>query len=937
MSGFGGEARADNHIQVSGCAGTEGTNYFAEDYLVYCSSAATGSDIGIDLTDATISLPTNYVGYSGVWGYHTGTGNINIKIEGGSVTTPALQDAHGVYGYHAGTGDIDIKILQVHAITTEGNGAHGVYGLHFGTSNIGNIGINVQDSAITTSGTAAYGILGRHNGTGDISIKAEGGSVTTSGAAARAVYGWHEGVGNIDILVKDSTLTTSGVTPLGDGSRAVFGLHRGTRGNLGIGVQDSTIMASGFGIQADSLSGTGNVNIEVKGSAVTSSGDAIYGLLRGDDGNIDIKVLGDSTITASGRGIRVDNRGTGDINIEVKDSTVKSSGHAIDGNFSGVGDLSIVVQGSTVATSGLGRGINSERVSTGDIRMDVRNSIITATREGIHGLHWGVGNLDIDVQGSTVTASGNNSAVYGSHQGAGHLRINVKDSTLKALGTGSGARGILGWRRGDGSLNIDVRGSTVTTMQAKAHGIHGYHWGTGSHVNIDLQGGSVHASGPDAHGIKAGELFGSVSYAWRDGEGYSRQTVTVNGAVRGGSGDAAGVYLAGGGRVVVGPNGRVGAASGIAIRAVGRGSDGLPSPLSVDFRLDGNPMQEALGSGRIVNNDGSTELRINGVRLYDSAEGVTDRWTANGAWDVRTRAAEAGGIKVTEAYAPRAELYESLPGLLLRLDAGAPVRRPEEPAWARFAYGVGSGDPKRSQTGANYDFDRAEAMVGLSRSWANGFGGSLWLRHVQSEVKADTVSGAGELELHGAGAGMSAHWRGAGGLEISGEVSLTDFDVDADSKRHGRLARDVGAELWQARLAVAYRMEQAEGLVLSPRAWAWHAEADVDPFTDTVGSRVAYADESRSAAGLGVLAEVTQPEYSLYGSLDVESMFAGEETVAQVSGQGLGSESKRTQVLVGMGGRWQGERVVLQGGLRLADPGRKNQEASASVSISGSF
>jgi len=397
------------------------------------------------------------------------------------------------------------------------------------------------------------------------------------------------------------------------------------------------------------------------------------------------------------------------------------------------------------------------------------------------------------------------------------------------------------------------------------------------------------------------------------------------------------VYLAGGGRVVVSPNGRVGAASGIAIRAVGRGSDGLPSPLSVDFRLDGNPMQEALGSGRIVNDDGSTELRINGVRLYDSTEGVTDRWTANGAWDVRTRAAEAGGIRVTEAYAPRAELYESLPGLLLRLDAGAPVRRPEEPAWARFAYGVGSGDPKRSQTGANYDFDRAEAMAGLSRSWANGFGGSLWLRHVQSEVKADAVSGAGELELHGAGAGMSAHWRGAGGLEISGEVSLTDFGVDADSKRHGRLARDVGAELWQARLAVAYRMEQAEGLVLSPRAWAWHAEADIDPFTDTVGSRVAYADESRSAAGLGVLAEVTQPEYSLYGSLDVESVFAGEETVAQVSGQGLGSESKRTQVLVGMGGRWQGERVVLQGGLRLADPGGKNQEASASFSLGGSF
>ena len=51
-----------------------------------------------------------------------------------------------------------------------------------------------------------------------------------------------------------------------------------------------------------------------------------------------------------------------------------------------------------------------------------------------------------------------------------------------------------------------------------------------------------------------------------DDERYGRQTVTVNGQV---IGNAAGVYLDGGGRVVIGPQGSVGAASGIAILATG--------------------------------------------------------------------------------------------------------------------------------------------------------------------------------------------------------------------------------------------------------------------------------------------------------------------------------------------------------------------------------
>ena len=897
------------------------TNTPAPQGWVYCSDAS-DSDINIDLDGVTVELPANAAGWSGVWGYHTGTGNINIKAEGGSVTTPVLLNAHGIFGWHAGTGDIDIKVLQGHAVMTEGNSAHGVYGLHFGAGNLGNIGINVQDSAITTSGDQAYGVYGLHNGTGDIGIEIQDSTVSLSGGGkAYGVFGRHLGTGDVNIEVRGSTITTSD-----DRVNGIVGWQESTNapGDVSIEVQDSTISTLGaqaHGIWGDNR-GTGDISIGVRDSTISISGDRAYGVhsQHRDTGDTSIKIQS-SSITTSGDGAdgiwgQHLTANDGDLDIEIQGGTISTSGedaHGIYGHHQNTGGLGIEVQNSAINTSGANSyGIYAQRTNTGDVSIKVRDSTISTlgpSAYGIYGQNRSNGDLVIGVRSSTVTTSGGNvHGIYADKDHAtntGHLRINVKDST-------------------------------VTTSGAMAHAVYGQHAGIGN-LDIDVQGGFVHASGPDAHGIQAGRLYSGVSHFRRDVEGYSRQTVTVNGVVRGGSSDAAGVYLAGGGRVVIGPRGRVGAASGVAVRAAGIGPHGEPSLLNVDFQLDGSPIQEALGSGRIVNNNGPTELRINGVMLYDSAEGVAGRWVPNGAWDVMARAAAEGGIGMTDVYASRAELYESLPGLLLRLDAGAPVRRPEDPAWLRFDYGVGDGDPKRSQTGANYDFDRAEAAVGTSRNWENGFGGSLWLRHLQSEVKSDAVSGAGELELHGVGAGMAVHWRGAGGLEVSGEVSLTDFDVDADSKRHGRLARDVGAELWQARLAVEYRMGQANGLALFPRAWAWHAEADIDDFTDAVGSRVRYADESRSTVGLGVLAEVTQLEYSLYGSLDLESVFAGEETVVQVSGQQLASESKRTRVLAGMGGRWQGQRVTLHGGLRLADPGGKNQEISASVLISGSF
>ena len=105
----------------------------------------------------------------------------------------------------------------------------------------------------------------------------------------------------------------------------------------------------------------------------------------------------------------------------------------------------------------------------------------------------------------------------------------------------------------------------------------------------------------------------------------------------GGTGDgAAGIFLAGGGRLVIGPKGSVGALSGIAILAAGDNVvDGqtLPRKLLVHLPPGGRPVSDLL-NGTIENDDGETVFAVNGVILYDSETGATELWAANGARDL---------------------------------------------------------------------------------------------------------------------------------------------------------------------------------------------------------------------------------------------------------------------------------------------------------------
>ncbi len=502
---------------------------------------------------------------------------------------------------------------------------------------------------------------------------------------------------------------------------------------------------------------------------------------------------------------------------------------------------------------------------------------------GVYGLHQGTsGNVDISVQGGSITTENTNShGVSGIHQGNGDIDISVQDAAIRTESTGiyrnigTLAHGVLGYHTGSGNIDISVQGGSITTMGSysygfrgdhrgdgditiasggsittagdNAHGVVAYHYGTMDSRTIAVTvGGTISAGGAGAHGVRIGALNAegeAARAAGMDADGYRRQTVTVNGAVMGGTG--AGVYLAGGGLVVIGPKGSVGAESGIAILATGDtpvpGGDPLKPRLHVSMNLDGRRAAEVLDDDWIVNDGGETTIVVNNVKLHDGAAGVTGLTAPNGtrdvliiqtegvtvdrstgAWVVSQRAAGVIAdrdfsaddftesskpetpeeptekpktpVRIIEVYAPRAAVYEALPGLLLGLtgggrdgarlsggrrrygsdqrsaydfkrlaadyeslpgvfrlggSAGERLRLGGSPVWVRLSGGKGSYKSGEASVGAAYDFRRlaAEAGADVAFPWNKDITGTVSVRHVQASARGWACPGAARAAI----------------------------------------------------------------------------------------------------------------------------------------------------------------------------------------------
>ena len=1009
----------------------------------------------------------------------TSTDDIDIDVVDFDITTTG-DSIRGIYVDHRGAGKIIIKV-QGGTINTTGYYAEGVNGEHF--SGAGDVIITLIDSTIITSGESAEGVEGAHEGTGNITIDLTNPDITTGGPYAHGVFGHQRGVssepnvGNIDIDARGGTITTTG-----DSSDGIYAYRQdnASDGGIDIDARNITIDVTGDGVSGlDESRGSGDIIITLNNAIITTSDVSavgVYGANQGT-GNITINLTG-ATIDALGAyalGVyahqQLGTTSPGDIkNIKITaaNTAITSDGTGILGRREALGEgvIDIDVNGGSITTKGLlSHGVRGFHESTGDITIDLKGGVTIITESvdldpdyddtfshGIYGDHRGgfgeMNDIDIDVNGGSITTRGVNSyGIYARNRTAGDITINTS--------------------------------ATVITEGAGGHGVYTELDEGEGEISVSVGGGSVTASGMDSSGVKVGYVNASglperVADHDDNADGYRRQTVTVNGDVFGGTGDAAGVFLAGGGRVVIGPRGSVGADSGIAILATGAtpGFSGEPK-LRVDMNPGGRQVAEVIGDDWIINDGGETTIAVNGVVLHEGASGVTGRTARNGAWNVTMRdegvtvtdradpdpvnwtiTAPAAGViadrdfstedfnearrppppptcpegqvgtppdcmtpqnlvfggsgdavagflagggqvvkqvfgglvdaaavflagggqvagepaasviagrafsaevfieapdsrNLHEVYAPRAAVYEALPGFLLRLNGGGPegerLRSPGSPVWAKLSGGRGSYESERASVGAEYDFNRFTAQVGLDVGMGEHFTGSISVRHVTGSAEVSAPTGGGDIEAKGIGVSLGASWKGAGGYYANGSLSLTDYDMELASgdRSVGTLQKDAAARGNSLGIEAGRRIKMNGKMNLTPRAWMTRSEVSIDKFTDSTGAHFSLDDAMRLTGGVGVVAETARTwdggSFSLRGSLDLEQKIDDVETAVDVSGERLESKSTKTRFLFGLGGVYRKGRFSVSGEVSVGGLGSDDAEYAGRVTLGMRF
>ncbi len=835
---------------------------------------------------------------------------ILIDARGITITTT---DETGVTARHAGTGRIQIDVSES-TINTTGRNAVGIHGSHQDSPGSGEIRINSINTDITTTGAHGWGIEAAKKGAtsdGNIVVEMNGGSIMTEGSNATGIFTYadHEaGDSTISVTVKGGARIETN-HPLVDMNAQNPGVHavnnKSGSGNVIITLENATIETDGDGLKAERYFGPGNIIITATDSTITTKG-----------------VLA----------------------------------HAIRVRHEGMGDIIIRATGVDIKTTATG------------FSPTYRPMEITFS-QGIQAWSNRTGDIIVDVRGGSIDTAGNYSfGIYvNKHENDGNIMVTT------------------------------AQGNTLTTMGENAHGIVTYHSGSLDTNRMDVTvGGTITTTGDGAQGVRVGSLTdeGITRLVAPIGtDGYRNQTVTVNGSI---TSTEEGVFLAGGGKVFIGPMGMIRSESGVAILAIGDtpgANDGDPPikpKLLVDMNLDGRKVVEVIGDNWIINDGGETTIAVNDIVLHEGDTGVTGLTAPNGAWNVTMR---EEGVTVNrddpaswvisepavnvvvdrdfstqdftearrpqpvpapdpetdtdtdtempvfmEEYAPRAALYESLPGFLLRMaDRGRLNHRPVSPVWMVFSGGNGSVDPSRSTTGAEYDYDRSMVQFGMNLIFGEGLEGWFAIHYTQGDSEVSSPTGGGDMDAEGAGAAFNIQWQHASGYYVDGRTSFTAYDVDLSSDDVGRLRSSVDALGVSFNLETGLRLAMGESLHLTPRAWLSHSSIDIDSFTDAVDAKASFPDEVRLTGGFGALAETMQPwkggELTWHGSLDIEQMLNSRSTRVDVSGEQLKTETVSTRLLLGLGSHYQKGDFSISAQISADGLATNDEEYSGQVNI----
>ena len=939
------EGPGNTNIRITGTTATpstiDATGARARGIQYHHDTGSSGTAT-LTLDNTEITTQSN-----GILGLHQGSGVIKADLRTGVVINTSGATGHGVSLSQENSGGNHAAIIQAQGIqaTIRGERAYGLWARQFGS---GEAQINVRDSTIRTHGTQGYGMYGyRHDSSGDIDIDVMGGSTTTSGPLSFGIYAKHEDnggnhTGNIEIHTRNHTIETTATAQ-----------HPDLPGTYA------------YGIYADHYA-SGNIVIDLgEGSSVTTHGRNSHGFVAyqrhaDDPGSVDITVNGSVTVSgAAAQGVRVGAIGSsGPERMAPLDSAgYRQHTVTVNGPITSTGEGVYLANGGRVIIGPQGSissGSGIAILATGTVPEDNTDpqNMIPAIPPKLR--------VDLNLGGRRVSEAIGDDWIVND---GGETTIAVNRIVLHDGATGNTGRTA---RNGVWDVTLADPGVKVTDRTTDP-------WTTAA------------STAPADRDFRADD-FGEVEAHCPTGQigtppncrmpppptprrpppepEPEPQVHQVNEAISAGTDAPAGVVVQGDGEVYIGAQGRIEAASGIAILATGDDPD-----LLVDIDLDGRQVSEVIGDDWIINDGGGTTLVINDVKLHDGETGVVPEASApNGAFNVRVMAegvriidhtdpdpsnwtvsARQAGIvadrdfsaadfietreepepepepqpqppMLIEEYAPRAALYEALPEFLLGLQTGDLSGQyrflPKPPVWIELRGGSGSQDFERSTVGAKYDADYFVVEAGATVLEREHWNVRASLHRVTGSADVSSPVKGGDIHAKGAGLSFDAHWHNEASYYAAGCFSWTNYDLDISSDTVGRLISAVDADGLALHVEAGRRMRWGEDRVWwTPHVWLDRTRISVDSFTDAVEARASFPDAKRTTAGFGLMAETVKDmpggELALRASLDIEHRFGGTDTSSRVSGERLSAEPEENSALLALGSAWrQGPWVI---------------------------
>ncbi len=938
-------------------------------------------DVTIELgAEGSIGTEESRVGGLGITASFNNGGNGRLNIlNAGSIFSRSI----GVSASHSGTGNIDIDLRGGSIVNSWGH--RGISASHTGSGNV----------VVTNRGRIqswSHGIFTYHNGTGNIRVDNRGEITNTYGHSIRA---FRNSAGQINIEQRGS---------LDSLDHAIFARHDGpgtsggitinsygniiTRGYRRAGIQAEVRDPDTFGDLGTAQSGTAPITVthhsgiieSYRGIVVVSGrfsgsthGSPVSDYSSGTQPALRIRVLG-GTIRAIVP--------TYDPNLNEARSEHQAGwvmrkywprSNAAAGVWAGTGDLLRIAEFIAAGDRPSSTPTDLSSLITDEVRQQFREVLQAAIEfQSAQGSEIPLGDLYDPrslIVGSDVTFNPGTFPDLSTDDlldqyltaNDGYILLRFLEHTMsseekalfEAIWTKTGLDAAIDALPSDFSQaykdrarwyadaynngNIDITIGEGGMIVSEGDGIRSTHileQDRNGDIDVEIEEGAVVMA--RRYGIYAtGAGLDDRGTPGDESDDVRNQRIRIDGRVVSTSGSGAGIYLDGGGYVTVGSTGYIIAASGIIIHAGGMSPVILVLELAEDEELlDGFRRIQ----GRIVGNPDHIVITVNNFDGTETFvyEGGTNR-RPDGALEIAI-VPTADGLLIRASFALVARVYEVLPSMLLEVNGLVTYQtrtnalHDESKWWISTTAEAGSREPAESTSSAAYDYNWYGVSTGTNFSMDNE---DVIGVYASQHIGKSKVSGSSEIDASATSIGLSytRNLKSAYIDYIDLGVAATNYKFDVDSSSSGSLASGRSATGFALQLEAGAERQFA-GREVKLHAGVIQSKVKVKNFIDKQDLDASSISGKKLVGYFGARIDKKVGGGTLFGTFKLESEIDSKSSVV-VDGSKLVAQDKGLKMRFGGGKTW----VTATNGLPITasasyGTGRNGSDFKAGLSIS---